>query len=267
MDENQRELLDIVMHVKGHLEFQKALGVRTITVPSVVDHKATTTTKNNRNLPDSDFANKGSAIKQPPPSTKEREGKRVSVGSSSLDSIKEELGSCTRCKLSQNRNAIVFGEGDNRAKIVFIGEGSGYEEDQHGRPFVGEAGQLLNDIIVKGMKLNREDVYICNVVKCRPPNNRAPESDEIIACEPFLRKQLLAIKPKVIVTLGNIPTQTLLKTKDGITKLHGKWREFEGIPLMPTFHPAYLLRNPKDKALVWEDIQKVMLQLGMKVKG
>ncbi len=116
------------------------------------------------------------------------------------------------------------------------------------------------------MKLKREDVYICNVVKCRPPDNRTPEPDEISSCETFLREQIQAIKPKVIVTLGNVPTHTLLKTKDGITKLRGKWRSFEGIPLMPTFHPAYLLRNPKDKGLVWEDIQKVMTKLGMNVR-
>jgi DNA polymerase len=154
---------------------------------------------------------------------------------------------------------------------VFVGEGPGYEEDQQGRPFVGAAGQLLTDIIVKGMKLRREDVYICNIVKCRPPDNRNPEPDEIGACEPFLIKQLQAIKPKVIVALGNVAAKTLLKTTEGITKLRGKWHTYQGlsavtpgqagIPLMPTFHPAYLLRNPRDKALVWNDIQQVMARL------
>jgi DNA polymerase len=144
---------------------------------------------------------------------------------------------------------------------VFVGEGPGQEEDQQGRPFVGAAGQLLTDIIVKGMKLNREDVYICNIVKCRPPGNRNPEPDEVEACEPFLIKQLRAIKPGVIMALGNVAVKTLLKTKEGITKLRGTWKTYQGIPLMPTFHPAYLLRNPSDKKLVWEDIKKVLTEM------
>ncbi len=145
--------------------------------------------------------------------------------------------------------------------LVFVGEGPGYEEDQQGRPFVGAAGQLLTDIIVKGLKLRREDVYICNIVKCRPPNNRNPEPDEISACEPFLLKQLEAIKPKIIIALGNVAAKTLLKTGEGITSLRGRWQTYHGIAVMPTFHPAYLLRNPKDKALVWEDIKKVIMEM------
>ena len=164
-----------------------------------------------------------------------------------MASIREELGECVRCKLHKGRKTIVFGEGDAAAKLVFVGEGPGFEEDQQGRPFVGEAGQLLTDIIVKGMKLRREEVYICNMVKCRPPGNRNPEPDEIAACEPFLRKQLQALKPQVIVTLGNVPTHTLLKTKEGITRLRGKWQSYDGMPLMPTFHPAYLLGTPKTR--------------------
>jgi DNA polymerase len=132
---------------------------------------------------------------------------------------------------------------------------------------VGAAGRLLTDIIVKGMKLKREDVYICNIVKCWPPNNRNPEPDEIESCEPFLVKQLEAIKPKVIIALGNIAAKTLLKTGEGITTLRGKWKTYQGVPLMPTFHPAYLLRNPKDKALVWKDIQQVMTELEKHEKG
>ena len=267
MDENQNELLKIVTQVRGHLEYQKALGVRAISVSSLIDHKADDAPKKNGNSPNSRFANTESEVRKKPSSMNWHEKRIISVGPSFLDSINEELRNCTRCKLYQDRNTIVFGEGDREAKLVFVGEGPGNEEDQLGKPFVGEAGQLLTDIIVKGMKLKPGEVYICNVVKCRPPNNRTPEPDEIAACEPFLRKQLQTIKPKVIVTLGNVPTQTLLKTKDGITKLRGKWRDFEGIPLMPTFHPAYLLRNPKDKVLVWDDIQKVMTKLGMKVKG
>ncbi len=132
---------------------------------------------------------------------------------------------------------------------------------------MGAAGQLLTDIIVKGMKLRREDVYICNIVKCRPPDNRNPEPDEVEACELFLVKQIQAIKPKCIVALGNIAAKTLLKTKEGITSLRGRWQMYQGIPLMPTFHPAYLLRNPKDKALVWKDIKKVILEMEKIKKG
>jgi DNA polymerase len=181
--------------------------------------------------------------------------------------VREELGNCTRCKLHNGRKSIVFGEGNPNAALVFVGEGPGYEEDQQGRPFVGAAGQLLTDIIVKGMKLRREDVYICNIVKCRPPDNRNPEPDEIEACEPFLIRQLQAIKPKVIVALGNVAARTLLRTTEGITKLRGKWHTYQGIPLMPTFHPAYLLRNPRDKALVWNDIQQVMKEMEKIKKG
>jgi DNA polymerase len=186
---------------------------------------------------------------------------------SGLDAVRTELGDCTRCKLHTGRKTVVFGEGNTRALLVFVGEGPGQEEDQQGRPFVGAAGQLLTDIIVKGMKLRREDVYICNIVKCRPPNNRNPEPDEIDACEPFLIKQLGVIKPKVIVGLGNVAVKTLLKTKEGITSLRGNWKTYQGIPLMPTFHPAYLLRNPSDKKLVWEDIKKVMAELEKATKG
>jgi len=139
-----------------------------------------------------------------------------------------------------------------------VGEGPGKDEDLQGEPFVGRAGQLLTDIIEKGMKLKRSDVYIANVVKCRPPNNRNPEPDEIAACEKFLKAQLGVIKPKLICTLGLFASQTLLNTKEGIGKLRGNWYEYEGIKLIPTFHPAYLLRDPRQKKLCWEDIQKLM---------
>jgi DNA polymerase len=184
-----------------------------------------------------------------------------------LSKIQADLSNCTRCKLCKNRKNLVFGEGNARALLVFVGEGPGQEEDEQGRPFVGAAGQLLTDIIVKGMQLKREDVYICNIVKCRPPENRNPEPDEIKACEPFLIKQLQAIKPEIIVALGNVPAKTLLKTNEGITALRGKWKSYEGMRLMPTFHPAYLLRNPSGKKAVWEDIKKVMAELEKSSKG
>jgi uracil-DNA glycosylase len=177
-----------------------------------------------------------------------------------LDGLREFIGDCKRCKLCQGRTNVVFGVGSERAKLAFVGEGPGRDEDIKGEPFVGRAGQLLTDIIEKGMLLKRSDVYIANVVKCRPPENRNPEEDEIAACEPFLKKQLQLIAPKFICTLGKFATQTLLKTKEPISSLRGNWREYEGIRLIPTFHPAYLLRNPGDKKLVWADVQKLMAE-------
>jgi DNA polymerase len=178
-----------------------------------------------------------------------------------LEELRAAIGDCRRCKLCAGRTHVVFGVGNRRAKLMFIGEGPGRDEDLQGEPFVGRAGQLLTDIITKGMGLKREDVYIANVVKCRPPENRNPEPDEVAACEPFLKKQIDLIRPQIIVALGKFAVQTLLQSKVPITRLRGKWHAYEGIKLMPTFHPAYLLRNPADKKLVWEDIKKVMKEM------
>ena len=178
-----------------------------------------------------------------------------------LDEIRQELGDCKRCKLCSGRTQIVYGVGNPKAELVFVGEGPGADEDAQGIPFVGKAGQLLTKMI-EAMKFRRDDVYICNVVKCRPPNNRNPEPDEIAACEPFLKAQLRAIGPKVIVCLGKFATQTLLREQTAISRLRGQWRQYEGIPLMPTFHPAYLLRTPDDKKLAWLDLQDVMKRFG-----
>ncbi|RKH25424.1 uracil-DNA glycosylase family protein [Corallococcus sp. CA031C] len=174
-----------------------------------------------------------------------------------LDQIRRELGDCRRCKLCTGRKNIVFGSGNPRANLVFVGEGPGENEDLQGVPFVGAAGDLLTKMIA-AMGFTRNDVYICNVVKCRPPGNRNPEPDEIAACEPFLRSQLLAIQPKAIVALGKFAAQTLLRDTTAITRMRGSWREYEGIPLMPTFHPAYLLRNNAEKRNAWADLQQVM---------
>jgi len=185
----------------------------------------------------------------------------------SLDELRAFIGDCRRCKLAGHRTQIVFGVGNPGARLVFAGEAPGRDEDLKGEPFVGRAGQLLTEIITRGMRLRREDVYIANVIKCRPPENRNPEPDEVQRCEPFLIRQLELIKPEVIVALGKFAVQTLLGTKEPITRLRGRWHDYHGIPLMPTFHPAYLLRNPADKRLVWEDIQKVMKALGIEVAG
>lgn len=174
----------------------------------------------------------------------------------------EEIGECRRCGLCQGRTNIVFGTGNPQARLMFVGEGPGRDEDRQGVPFVGRAGQLLTDII-KAMKLRREEVYIANIVKCRPPKNRTPVPSEIEACVGFLHRQIEIIRPEVIVGLGSIAVQTLLETSTGITRLRGQFREFMGIPFMATFHPAYLLRNPAKKREVWEDMQQVMARLGL----
>jgi DNA polymerase len=187
------------------------------------------------------------------------------VTDDSLLKIREDLGECTRCKLHTTRNKIVFGDGSAKADLVFVGEGPGRDEDAQGLPFVGRAGKLLTQMI-EAMGLKRKDVYICNVVKCRPPENRLPEPDEIKTCSPYLLRQLDAIDPKVIVCLGACSAQTLLETNRGISHFRGQWLDFRGRQLMATYHPAYLLRNPAAKADVWKDLQKVMAVLGLEVK-
>jgi len=174
-----------------------------------------------------------------------------------LEDVKQELGDCHRCSLGGLRTNLVFGEGNPKSKLVFVGEAPGGDEDIQGRPFVGRAGQLLTRII-EAMGLKRKDVYICNILKCRPPGNRNPKPEEINTCEPFLVKQLRVINPLVICALGTFAAHTLLKTDIPITVLRGKFHSYHGIPLMPTYHPAYLLRNPGAKKQVWEDIQKIM---------
>jgi DNA polymerase len=182
-------------------------------------------------------------------------------GSPALLAVREELGECTRCKLAPGRTRLVFGVGNPRAELMFVGEGPGADEDAQGEPFVGRAGQLLTKMI-EAMGYRRADVYIANVVKCRPPGNRNPEPDEMDACEPFLRAQIRAVAPKAIVALGKIAAQTLLRDTTPISRLRGRWATYEGTRLMPTFHPAYLLRSPEEKKKAWEDLQLVMKELG-----
>ena len=184
------------------------------------------------------------------------------VQNDSLERIRADIGDCKRCRLCERRTNIVFGDGNGKAELVFIGEGPGHDEDVQGLPFVGRAGKLLTQMI-EAMGLQRRDVYICNVVKCRPPENRAPEKDEIAICSPFLLRQLDVIQPKVIVCLGAVALKALLGAERGITHLRGQWLEYRGTRLMPTYHPAYLLRNPSAKGDVWKDLQKVMNVLGL----
>jgi uracil-DNA glycosylase len=187
------------------------------------------------------------------------------VEGDTLERIREDLGECTRCRLHKQRNKIVFGAGNPRAELVFVGEGPGHDEDAQGLPFVGRAGKLLTQMI-EAMGLTREQVYICNVVKCRPPENRKPEDDEVATCSPYLYRQLDVIAPKAIVCLGGTAAQALLKTKDSISRFRGTWFEFRNTKLLATYHPAYLLRNPNAKGEVWKDLQKVMTHLGLQPK-
>ncbi|MEO0592069.1 MAG: uracil-DNA glycosylase [Myxococcota bacterium] len=185
-----------------------------------------------------------------------------STGADGLADVRAVLGECTRCPLHRGRGTIVFGVGDPQARLMFIGEAPGRDEDLQGEPFVGRAGQLLTRMIA-AMSLRRDDVYIANIVKCRPPRNRDPEPNEVHSCEPFLKAQIRAIEPEVIVALGKYAAQTLLGRKTPISRLRGTWSSYEGIALMPTFHPAYLLRNPAEKRPVWQDLQAVMERLGV----
>jgi DNA polymerase len=182
-------------------------------------------------------------------------------GSPGLLAVRQDLGECTRCKLGRGRTNLVFGVGNPSAELMFVGEGPGEDEDLRGEPFVGRAGQLLTKMI-EAMGFQRGDVYIANVVKCRPPGNRNPEPDEIEACEPFLRAQIAAVRPRVLVALGKFAAQTLLRDTSPISRLRGRWFEYGGVRLMPTFHPAYLLRSPNEKGKAWEDLQLVMKELG-----
>ena len=187
----------------------------------------------------------------------EKWGKGRAFFAESLEDIHADLGDCRRCKLAQERNHIVFGDGNAKAKLVFIGEGPGAEEDRKGQPFVGAAGQLLTRII-EAIKLSRSQVYICNIIKCRPPGNRNPESDEIKTCFPFLERQIAALQPDFIIALGTFAAQTLLGTTTPISRLRGRFHVYKGIKVVPTYHPAYLLRNPDKKRDVWEDMKMLM---------
>lgn len=194
-----------------------------------------------------------------------------------LQRLMETALVCRRCRLASTRTKVVFGEGNPEAQVMFIGEGPGYSEDQSGRPFVGRAGELLTRIIERGMGVSREEVYIANIVKCRPTvdlklqRDRPPEKEEVEACTPYLLEQIEIIRPRVIVALGGPATKFLLKTDSGITRMRGRFQEFMGIPVMPTFHPSYVLRNGGDSSplrrQVWEDIKQVLEELGWALPG
>lgn len=192
----------------------------------------------------------------------EGEAGEMSISSeiSSLENVREEVHDCRKCALWSSRRTIVFGEGNPEADLLFVGEGPGEDEDRQGRPFVGRAGQLLTNII-RAMGLQRESVYIANVVKCRPPGNRTPKPEEIAACTPYLLGQIRAVRPKVICALGAVSARYLLQTEAPVSALRGRFYSFEGVDLMVTYHPAYLLRNPAAKKQVWEDVQQIIPKL------
>jgi uracil-DNA glycosylase family 4 len=189
-------------------------------------------------------------------------GRKEGGASETLEEIRTDLGDCRRCRLSEKRKNIVFGAGDSHARLMFVGEGPGYDEDQMGEPFVGAAGRLLTKII-EAINYTRDQVYICNIIKCRPPGNRNPMSDEIEVCFPFLKRQIVSVKPDIICALGTFAAQTLLETKSPISKLRGSFYDYMGAKVLPTYHPAYLLRNPEKKRDVWEDMKKLMKIMGV----
>jgi len=234
----REEMLDLIRSLKGHIR-QGAIGSR-------YDHlflKGMNAGEERKTRQEGlDFENTAAG---PPSSIR------------TLDDVRRELGDCKRCPLHLTRRNLVYGEGNPSAGLVFIGEAPGEEEDLQGRPFVGRAGQLLTRII-EAMGFRRQDVYICNILKCRPPRNRNPKQEEMETCEPFLVKQIEAIGPKVICALGSFAARRILQTDVPITVLRGKFHEFRGVRVMPTYHPAYLLRNPDAKKQVWEDVQLIM---------
>lgn len=240
------ELATLVTSLRRHLQRQERVGIRFLSKDEAHQtNSMVATDENPLSGTESDLFTDSS----------------VTFEAKTLEELRAAIGDCRRCKLWPGRTHLVFGVGNPKARLMFIGEGPGRDEDLQGEPFVGRAGQLLTDIITKGMGLKREDVYIANVVKCRPPENRNPEPDEVASCEPFLKKQIDLVRPEIIIALGKFAVQTLLQSKVPITKVRGNWYTYHGIKLMPTFHPAYLLRNPGDKKLVWEDIKKVIKEM------
>jgi len=223
MDERVQE---IIADLKSYLEYLKGMGIEVLPVSETFSNSES-----------------ASSVHQAMAET--------------LEEIRQDLGDCRRCKLYRMRKTVVFGEGNPKAALMFVGEGPGYDEDVQGRPFVGKAGQLLSKII-QSIGLQRKEVYIGNIIKCRPPQNRNPEPDEIEACHPFVLRQIQAIRPKIICALGTFAAQTLLKTSIKITALRGKVFDLDGIKVIPTYHPAYLLRNPEKKRETWEDMKQIL---------
>ena len=260
MDELRDDLSHLAAALREHLQWLERGGVAALPRARAAREKPATSSSP---LPITAPIETASAAPSPPEAAPVKRPAAAPLPAPArvrLEVVREELGDCQRCKLAPTRQNIVFGVGNPNAPVVFVGEGPGADEDKTGEPFVGRAGQLLTRMIA-AMGFERSDVYICNVVKCRPPGNRTPEPDEVSACEPFLQKQLASIAPRIIVALGKSAAAALLKTDAPISSYRGKFTSYQGIPLMPTFHPAYLLRNPPAKREVWADLQLVMKEL------
>ena len=271
MKAQRKELLEILSQCKDYLSFRRDMGLGFLPASSgKVLYETVMLEGSPKGKPNNPPV---SSVKIPPSPPLKKEGMGGLTGISpigergseenigrekrpTLADVRRELGDCERCKLHKTRTNIVFGTGNEQAKLVFVGEGPGLDEDIQGEPFVGAAGQLLTRII-RAINLRREDVYICNIIKCRPPKNRNPEPDEIEACKPFVLKQLEVIRPRLICALGSVAAQALLETAAPIGILRGRFHSFRGVKLMPTYHPAYLLRNPAKKRGVWEDMQMI----------
>lgn len=284
--EAREELIELIRQATEHLRYRRELGLETIgeTQPSAaamnaappVPGRPDDAAPDETAAPDSSPRIEGEmkkkkAAAEPPTLFGEIAALPVEqqYDNETLEDIRRDLGECQRCKLWRTRTKIVFGEGNEKAELMFVGEAPGADEDATGRPFVGRAGQLLTKMI-EAIGLKREDVYIANVIKSRPPNNRTPEKDEIEACSPFLFRQIAVIRPRLIVTLGNPATQELLGTKTGITKMRGEFQDYpriEGIKVLPTFHPAYLLRSPDKKREAWEDLKRVRAFMRGEISG
>jgi len=237
--------------LKERLQYYKEMGIYGLSVKASLEKAAATVNQETFHpapVSDSVVVRRNSSLFESPLNQQ--------PSGESLESIRTDLGDCRRCKLCSGRTNIVFGAGTSQAKLVFVGEGPGADEDAQGLPFVGAAGQLLTRII-EAIQLTRDQVYICNIVKCRPPSNRTPEEDEIAACSPFMFRQIESIRPRVICCLGAVAAQTVLGTKTAVGKLRGRFHDYRGIQVMPTWHPAYLLRNPNAKRDVWDDVKKI----------
>ena len=264
--DEREELLALIRAARAQLEFYREIGLTHLggyskvspvvespeTVEDMAKKKKTPPAEGQASL----FDHEASTASAQAKTKKAHDGRKAS--NESLQDIRAEVGHCSH--LCKGATQVVFGEGNPKAELMFVGEAPGADEDATGRPFVGAAGRLL-DKIIEAMGLKREDVYITNVVKCRPPNNRKPTTEEVESCEPFLFREIDVVKPKVIVTLGATPLFSLLRVKEGITKIRGNFYEYNGIPVMPTFHPAFLLRVPERKREVWDDMKKVKAKL------
>jgi DNA polymerase len=253
------ELRRLTAQLRAHLEWRRRFGDATVAAAPSPRLRAAAVDDAGPDAPAPETP-AGAAEAATAPAAPAADPGAETAGAARLEAVRQELGDCQRCKLAPTRTSLVFGVGSPDAALMFVGEGPGADEDRLGEPFVGAAGQLL-DKMIAAMGLRREEVYICNIVKCRPPRNRDPEPDEVAACKPFLHQQIAAIRPRLIVALGKPAAQCLLQSTAPIGALRGRWHDFDGIPLMPTYHPAALLRNEGYKRPTWEDLKLVMGEL------